>query len=276
MIRLGSSFLRALGYSVMPKAIAIAFLPMILLTVSVMVLGHFFWEPAQSGIREWMSTVPWLHDFLQWLQTSGWGAVSAVMVPLLVIALSTPLLIVFSLLAVSVFASSHLVRWVRLRRFPHLTDASNRQWWRDGLQGLGLSVLALALLSLTLPLWLIPPLGIVCPMFILGWLTYRIMLLDVLSECASEVEREQLLERHRWQWLAMGVISGLMGTLPSLVWSSFIWFATLFIVLAPLAMWVYTWVFVLTTLWFAHHALQSLDALRATTPTPQPLDTLSP
>jgi hypothetical protein len=113
-------------------------------------------------------------------------------------------------------------------------------------------------------------------MFILGWLTYRIMLLDVLSECASEAEREQLLERHRWQWLAMGVISGLMGTLPSLVWSSFIWFATLFIVLAPLAMWVYTWVFVLTTLWFAHHALQSLDALRAAAPSPQPLDTLSP
>lgn len=44
---------------------------------------------------------------------------------------------------------------------------------------------------LTLPLWLIPPLALLLPPLILGWLTYRVMAHDVLAEHADAAERRR-------------------------------------------------------------------------------------
>ena len=41
----------------------------------------------------------------------------------------------------------------------------------------------------SLPLWLIPPLVLVVPPLIWGWLTYRVFSFDVLSLHASRDER---------------------------------------------------------------------------------------
>ena len=265
MIRMGSNFLRALGYSLMPRALGLALLPMVILTVMVWVMGHFFWEPAQALIRQAWSALPGSETWVAWIPENGRHLLSEVMAPVVVIGLITPLLIVASLLMVSLLAAGPLVRWVARRRFGQLGQQSDWSWWRLALANLGLTAMAGVMLILSLPLWLIPPLGLVCPALILGWLTHRVMVLDVLSEWASQEECSILLQTHRWQWLAMGVVSGLLGALPSLLWSSMLWFAALFVVLAPLAMWAYTWVFVLTTLWFAHHGLQALEALRART-----------
>ena len=265
MIRMGSNFLRALGYSLMPRALGLALLPMVILTVLVWVMGHFFWEPAQALIRQAWSALPGSETWVAWIPESGRHLLSEVMAPVVVIGLITPLLIVASLLMVSLLAAGPLVRWVASRRFDQLGRQSDWTWWRLALANLGLTALAGVMLILSLPLWLIPPLGLLCPALILGWLTHRVMVLDVLSEWASQEECKVLLQTHRWQWLTMGVVSGLLGALPSLLWSSMLWFAALFVVLAPLAMWAYTWVFVLTTLWFAHHGLQALEALRART-----------
>lgn len=263
MIRMGGNFFRALGYSLLPRALGLALLPMVILTALVWAMGHFYWEPAQALIREAWSALPGAEIWVTWVPESGRHFLSEVMAPVVVIGLVTPLLIVSSLLVVSLIAAGPLTRWVAQRRFPGLSRQSDWSWWRLALAQMGFTVMAGAMLVISLPLWLVPPLGLVCPALILGWLTHRVMVLDVLSEWATREECAQLLQSHRWQWLTMGVVSGLMGALPSLLWSSMLWFAALFVVLAPLAMWAYTWVFVLTTLWFAHHGLQALEALRA-------------
>jgi hypothetical protein len=46
------------------------------------------------------------------------------------------------------------------------------------------------------------------------------MAFDVLAEFASASERQTLLSRHRMSLLGMGVITGMMGAAPSLVWAS--------------------------------------------------------
>jgi hypothetical protein len=38
--------------------------------------------------------------------------------------------------------------------------------------------------------------------------------------------------------------------------------ATAFVVLVPIAVWMYTWVFALSSLWFGHYCLAALQALR--------------
>jgi hypothetical protein len=63
--------------------------------------------------------------------------------------------------------------------------------------------------------------------------------------------------------LTIGIVSGYLGAAPSLVWASGVVFAALFVVLVPLAIWIYTMVFVLSSLWFAHYCLQALTNVRA-------------
>ena len=92
MIRIGSNFLRALGYSLLPRALGLALLPMIILTVLVWVMGHFFWEPAQALIRQAWSTLPWHEVWMAWIPESGRHLLSDVMAPVVVIGLITQIL----------------------------------------------------------------------------------------------------------------------------------------------------------------------------------------
>ena len=124
-------------------------------------------------------------------------------------------------------------------------------------------VLAMGAMVISLPLWLVPPLAMVLPALIWGWLTYRVMVFDVLAEFASHEERQQLLAQHRLRLLTMGVVTGLMGAAPSVVWASGALFAAAFVILIPLAIWIYMLVFAFSSLWFAHYALAALQQLRA-------------
>ena len=127
---------------------------------------------------------------------------------------------------------------------------------------LGSTLLALAALIASIPLWLIPPLVLILPPLIWGWLTYRVMAFDVLAEHATKQERVQLMQRHRAALLGMGVLTGYLGAAPTVVWASGVVFAAAFFVLVPLAIWIYTLVFAFSSLWFAHFCLMALQQLR--------------
>ena len=88
------------------------------------------------------------------------------------------------------------------------------------------------------------------------------MAYDVLAEHASKIERIELMKRFRFQLLGMGVITGMMGAAPSLIWASGALFAAAFVVLIPVAVWIYTLVFIFSSLWFAHLLISALSDLR--------------
>jgi hypothetical protein len=89
-----------------------------------------------------------------------------------------------------------------------------------------------------------------------------VLCFDVLAAHASRHERLTITRENRLTLLSMGVLTGLMGAAPSLVWASGTLFAAAFVVLVPLAVWLYTMVFAFSSLWFAHFALSALAALR--------------
>jgi hypothetical protein len=82
-----------------------------------------------------------------------------------------------------------------------------------------------------MPLWLVPPLVLILPPLIWGWLTYRVFAFDALATHASGDERKAILREHRGSLLVMGVLSGYLGAAPSLLWAS----GAMFIALAALA-----------------------------------------
>jgi hypothetical protein len=256
------SFWRSAMYCLYPRVIGLSVLPLVLIVAMSWLLGYLYWDTAVTFVRAWLDASSWLALVWGWLESVGLANLKTVVAPLLVIFSFTPLVVVASLLAVSFLMTPALTRLVAERRFNGLQRKQGGSllksvWWT-----FFSLVLALGALVLTLPMWLVPPLALLLPAFIWGWLTYRVMAFDVLAEFASTEERETLMSRHRMSFLAMGVITGLMGAAPSLVWASGALFAAAFVILVPVAIWIYTLVFAFSSLWFAHFALAALHALR--------------
>jgi hypothetical protein len=257
------SFWRSVAYCLHPRVIVLSFLPLGLMVALAAVLGYFYWDAAVGWTREALDAWPLLASFWGWIGRFFSGDVRAVVAPMVVVFAATPLIVVVSLLVVASVMAPALTRLVAQRRFPALEQKKGASFLGSVARSLGLTVLALLVLVVSMPLWLIPPLVLILPPLIWGWLTYRVMSFDALSEHASPEERAALLRVHRLPLLGVGVLCGYLGAAPSIVWASGLLFAAAFFVLAPLAIWIYTLVFAFSALWFAHYCLDALAALRA-------------
>ena len=275
------SFWRAVAYCVRPRVIALSFLPLILMVAMALGLGYLYWEPAIDWVRNALEASAIIKTMLDWLQGIGAGALKPVLAPLIVIFAVTPLIVVVSLLVVALLMAPALVSLVAERRFPNLERKRGGSWLGALVWSLGSTLLAMIALVVSVPLWLVPPLILILPPLIWGWLTYRVMAYDALAEHASRQERIELLRRHRGWLLGIGVLTGFLGAAPSMLWASGALFAVAFVLLIPVAVWVYTLVFAFSALWFAHFSLAALQALRAETanmppPPPPPPPPLPP
>ena len=263
MKELVDSFWRAAAYCLHPKVILLSLLPLLLAGAALLGLGWFYWEAAVAAVRAALEQWSLVLGFMHWLESIGASAFVAVLAPLIVVALAVPLIVVASLLLVAWLMTPALVRLVAARRFPDLQRKRGSGWFGAALWSLGCMLLALLLLAFSVPLWLIPPLALVLPPLIWGWLTAKVMSHEVLVEHASADERRQLLREQRWPLLAIGIVSGYLGAAPALIWAV----SAAALVLAPLlvllSVWLYTLVFAFAALWFAHFALAALQRLRA-------------
>ena len=256
------SFWRAAAYCLHPKVILLSLLPLLVSVGAVLGLGWFYWELAVAGVRAWLEQWALVLSFLQWLESVGAAGFNAVLAPLIVVALAVPVIVVVSLLLVAWLMTPALVTLVSARRFPALERKQGAGWFTATLWSLGCMLLALLLLVLSLPLWFIPPLVLVLPPLIWGWLAYKVMSFDVLADHASSDERRQLMQDKRWPLLAIGIITGYLGAAPSLLWA--VSAATLVMapVLVVLSVWLYMLIFAFAALWFAHFALAALQRQR--------------
>lgn len=257
------SFWRALAYCLRPQVILLSLLPLILVIGSTVGLGYLFWDKAMDQVRLLLESSIFVNHGWAWLDNVGWGRLKTVLAPLIVIFTVTPLIIIVSLLVVSLLITPVLVQLVARRRFSTLEVRSTSSFWRSVAWALVSTVLALLALVVSIPLWFVPPLILLVPPLIWGWLTYRVMAFDALSEHASTRELRTVFRRHRLPLLLMGVFVGYLGAAPSLVWASGALFAAAFVILVPLAIWIYTLVFVFSSLWFSHYCLAALAMLRA-------------
>lgn len=270
------SFWRAAAYCVRPRVIALSFLPLILMVALALGLGYYFWEPALDWVRAGLEASSVVNSVWDWLQSVGAGSIKMVLAPLVVIFAVTPVIVVLSLLLVAVLMTPALTNLVAERRFPQLERKHGGSLVKSLLWSFGSTLLAVVALIVSIPLWLVPPLVLVLPPLIWGWLTYRVMAFDALAEHASEPERQLLFKQHRVRLLSIGVVCGFLGAAPSLLWASGALFAAAFVILVPVAIWIYTLVFAFSSLWFAHYCLAALQTLRANTALPNPVATVLP
>jgi len=257
------SFWRAVAYCLRPRVIALSILPLLLMVGLALGLGYYYWDMALDWVRGLVDASTFIDTVASWLQGLGLGGLKAALVPLIVIFAITPLIVVLSLLVVALLMTPALTALVAERRFPSLERKHGNSFLSGLLWSLFSALLALVALVVSVPLWLIPPLILILPPLIWGWLTYRVMAFDALADHASSEERREIFRRHRVALLAIGVFCGYLGAAPSLIWASGALLAAAFVILVPLAVWLYTLVFALSSLWFAHFCLAALQALRA-------------
>jgi len=281
MGRVLDAFWRAAAYCLHPRVIVLSLLPLLGTGLLAWVLSYFFWESAIDAVRATLDSWKLIDSMLGWLNFMGANGLRAFLTPLIVVALATPVLAVFCLFVVALFMTPALVRLVSARRFAALEKKrGGSAWWRALPWSLGHCIVAAVLLFVSLPFWLIPPVALVVPPLIWGWLGYRVFAYDVLAEHASVEERKELMHEHRGPLLLLGVITGYVGAAPAAIWA----IGAMAFALAPFLMvisvWLYILVFAFSTLWFAHYSLSALAEMRSRAaaavppPSPPPAETL--
>ena len=263
MVLLISSFWRAVLYCLHPKVILLSLLPLLLAMGAASLLAYFFWESAQETMLGMLDASVFVTTLAAWLAAVGLPALKAMLAPLILIVVLTPLVVVCTVFIVSTLMTPGLVSVVASRRFPAL----ERRHGASFVASLGWALIscALALVAtiVTAPMWILPPLVLLIPPAIWAWLTYRVMAFDALADHASSAERQTILATHKSALIAMGFVVGFLGATPSLLWSMGLMAIAMAPLLLPLSVWLYTVVFVFASLWFVHSCLAALEALRA-------------
>lgn len=257
------SFWRAVIYCLHPKVIGLSLLPLLVGVALALTLGWLFWEGAVAAVREALERWALIDVALRWVESVAGGAFRSVIAPLVVVALAVPLIVVLSVLLVALTMTPAIVKLVEQRRFAGLERRHGAGVLASVAYSLGFTLIAGLALLLSLPLWLVPPLVLVLPPLIWGWLTCKVMSFDALAAHASKDERRALLHAHQGPLLGIGIVSGYLGAAPTLIWAA----GALTLIFAPLlialSVWLYTLVFAFSSLWFTHYVLAALAAQRA-------------
>jgi hypothetical protein len=262
MKELLDAFWRALAYCLHPRVIGLSLLPLLIGVVLSALAWWLFWDAAVAAVAAKLQSWTLIDGALQWLERVGGGSVRTAIAPALVLLLALPLVVVVSVLLVGLLMTPAIVSLVAGRRFPRLERRHGAGLAASVWVSLSSTVAALVLLLLSIPLWFVPPLVLVLPPLIWGWLTYRVMSHDALSEHADAAERRALLRKHRWSLWGIGIATGYLGAAPSLLWALSVLTVVMAPVLIPLSVWLYTLVFAFSALWFVHYCLAALQRMR--------------
>jgi hypothetical protein len=235
------AFIRAVKSQLHPRMIFALFLPVIATLVFAIVLLWFGWTP----LTEWLSSelsgsaVPGAVD--PWLGTAGFMVIKAWLIPIAAAFILLPLAGIVGLAVAAIWVMPMVLAHVGSRNYPDIQAQGRHTVVLSVWNALWVSLVFIVGWLVTLPLWLIAPLGLILSVF---WWTYaftRIMRLEAMIDHASPQERQMLLrDRNTGFWL-LGLICALLNLIPP------------------------AWVFlpVFSGLLFAHYSFESLRQLRA-------------
>ena len=257
------SFGRALSSVLHPRMLWLTFMPFAGATIVWGVALWFSWQTLIGATRNWLESWPLtttLYGLFDWL---GFSSLHAAVAPFIVIAVAIPLIVVTVLLLIATLSMPAVIKHLSKRQFAALEMRHGGTFAGSLVHSIWTTLVCLLVLVITLPLWLIPPFFALIPPLLWGWLTYRVMTYDALSLHASSEERRALVRQHRLPLLLIGVASGLLGSLPTLIWASSVWLIVLFPVMTAVTIWIYAFILVFTALWFGYYCLRALQRMRA-------------
>lgn len=245
MSGLATALKRATVSQCHPRMLMAILLPFFIIFIGAVLLLWFFWTPLSAWLTQQAETWTMVNTVDGWLVAVGLFSLKIWLVPMLAAAILLPVSGIIGVAVAAVFVMPIVLRHIGERDYPDLqrlgSSVSIISIWNAVWV---MTVFALGWLF-TLPLWLLPPLGIALSFF---WWTFafsRLMRIDAIVEHATAAERRALLSRHNGGFWALGLICALLNLLPP-AW-----------IILP----------VYASLLFAHYGLQALqDARRYAVP----------
>jgi hypothetical protein len=256
------AFGRGLASQLSPRILLHTLLPFFLATL---LWGGLLWlglQPIIDAIKQYFAENDGYAVSGTWLTLLGLAALKTVIVPLIAIWALLPLMVVTVLMFVGTMAIPAIVRHVASRHYPALERRQGGSFAEKAWVALSSLLIFVALWIITTPLCALPLVGFVIQPLLWGWLSYRVIAYAVLADYADAEERRVLLRRHRWPLLAIGVVTGILGVAPTLLWLGGTMSIVLFPVFALLSIWLYVLVFTFSGLWFTHYSLASVGKYR--------------
>jgi len=241
MTRVFRAFGKALISQLHPRMLALLLIPFAVALVFWLLVGWLVWDPLVTWLRveffENQGMVRWVFE-----QASRFGlaGLQGTIVVVMALMLLLPLMFVTALLITAVLAMPVVNQ--------HLGAGAYRDVRRQGSWSVAASlwnavssaVVFMLMYVMSLPLWLVPLLGLVLPWLCWSWLTARVMRFDSLVEHADAQERGVLIARHRRAYFGLGLLVTALNYVPPLF------------LITP----------VLTALAFGHFSLQALRDAR--------------
>lgn len=219
------------------------------------VLRHFLW-PTAVAVAVWVATGlsfwgrlsrvlagslqrwPLVRSHLPASAVSEQGIATAIHWALYF--LSLPLTFATSVLLLEWIALPMILEKVARVEYPHVERRRGGSQWASIGRTVVSFLIALGLIVVTLPLWLIPGFGAVFSLVLSAWLNYRSFCYDVLMNHADPGELRLLREQHRGRLLLLALGTGTLSLVPGVN-----------LLTVPL-----------TGLAFAHYLLRELERLR--------------
>jgi hypothetical protein len=221
-------------------------LPFLSIFAGAVVLLWLFWTP----LTDWLTlqAQDWgvLGTVDQWLLAAGLFSIKLWLVPVLAAIILLPIAGVVGVAVAAVFVMPIVLNHVAGHDYPAIARLGRHATAVSIWNALWVMIVFALGWVLTLPLWLLPPLGVALSVF---WWTFafsRMMRVDAIVEHATADERKSLIARHNGGFWALGLICSLLNLLPPA--------------------WIVLPVF--SALLFAHYGLAALQRARQNSPVP--------
>lgn len=238
-----TAFGRALRSQLHPRMLFAMLLPFFIILGAATLLLFFAMGPLAQFLDQLITESTVITQANDWLLSVGLFslvALKAWLIPLSTLIILLPLSGIVGLAVAAVCVMPMVLTHLSQRNYPDVTMKGQNSFAVSLWNAIWVSLLFAVGWFLTLPFWLVPPLGFVVSIF---WWTFafsRMMRIDAIVEHATAEERRVLIQRHNTGFWTIGVICALINLLPP------------------------AWIFlpVFSGLVFTHYGLESLRRMR--------------
>lgn len=236
----GLALRRALASQLHPRMLLAILMPFIVALAGAVLLLWLFWTPLTGWLDTSVLEGSYVDTVDGWLAQVGLFSIKLYLVPILAALVLLPMAGILGLAVAAVFIMPWVLRHLETREYAGLARrgslVATYGWWN------AVWVMTVFVVGwvVTLPLWLIPPLPLILPVFWWAFAFSKMLRVDALLEHADAAERRYLWKRYNRQYWLLGLVLSLLNLFP-LIW----------LVLPTLS-----------ALVFAHFSLEALRQLR--------------
>ena len=205
-----SACLNALRDLKQPRIIAVMVLPVLASLTIWLVVAVWFWQSWVTVLGDMIGSVQfarWLRDWgMDWL-VNGLGAVALIM-------LMIPALLITNVVITEIFAMPVMVNLVSERDYPALEKRSGGTVAGSVFNATAGITFFLLWFFLSLPLWLLGPVGLIAGALNSAYLAQRLFRYDALSDHADPDEYRVLIKHARGRLFLLGLVLAPLNYVP--------------------------------------------------------------